>query len=128
MSGVKKVPLENIQMHHKMWMATPHDEGILGDGKWQILRAIEETGSLKAACEKLELTYRRTWGDLKKIEEMLGFPLLEKSRGGKEGGMSQLSPQGKKLVAAFDEFHRQVDPTIRNAFDDFRQKLVDLNH
>ena len=126
MAAARKVKLENIRLHHKMWMATPLEEGILGDGKWLILKAIEETGSLKAACDKLELTYRRTWGDLKKIEQMLGFPLLEKSRGGKEGGMSQLTPQGRKLVAAFDDFHRQVDGVIEDAFAGFKQKLMDL--
>ncbi|MFP4469266.1 MAG: winged helix-turn-helix domain-containing protein [Bacteroidales bacterium] len=126
MAAARKVKLENIRLHHKMWMATPLEEGILGDGKWQILKAIEETGSLKAACDKLELTYRRTWGDLKKIEQMLGFPLLDKSRGGKEGGMSQLTSQGRKLVAAFDDFHRQVDGVIDDAFAEFKQKLMDL--
>lgn len=101
-------------------------DGILGDGKWQILKAVEEEGSLTAACQKLGLTYRRTWGDLKKIEQQLGFPLLERHRGGKEGGMSELSEQGKKLVQAFDRFHHEVDDTISQAFEKFRYSLLEL--
>lgn len=109
-----------------MWMETADGVGILGDGKWQILKAVETEGSLTAACQKLGLTYRRTWGDLKKIEQQLGFPLLERHRGGKEGGMSELSEQGKKLVQAFDRFHDDVDDIISRAFEKFRSSLLEL--
>lgn len=126
MATPKKIDLDSIVLQHKIWMETPDGKGILGDGKWQILKAIEQTGSLTGACNLLGLTYRRTWGDLKKIEQMFGFTLLEKSRGGKEGGMSCLSPEGKKMVAAFDEFHQSVDSTIENALQAFKAKLVEL--
>jgi molybdate transport system regulatory protein len=115
---------EHIRFNYKIWLSTDKDEGILGDGKWQILKAIEEHGSLKAATRSLGITYRRTWGDLKKIEEMLGFPILEKERGGKEGGKSSLTPEGRKLVQAFDVFHEKVDDVIEKAFDEFRSQLT----
>jgi molybdate transport system regulatory protein len=127
MAAPSNMDFNNILLHHKIWLATSDDAGILGDGKWQILRAIEETGSLMGACTKLNLTYRRTWGDLKKIEQMLGFPLLEKSRGGAEGGSSMLSTQGILLVAAFDKFHEQVDGVINKAFDEFKSSLLEIN-
>jgi len=115
---------EHIRFNYKIWLSTDKDEGILGDGKWQILKAIEEHGSLKAATRALGITYRRTWGDLKKIEEMLGFPILEKERGGKEGGKSSLTPEGRKLVQAFDAFHEKVDDVIEKAFGEFRSQLT----
>ena len=123
----KKIDLNLTRLNYKVWLADDDDQGILGDGKWQILKTIEETGSLTAACKKLNLTYRRTWGDLKKIELMLGFPLLERSRGGTEGGTSQLSPQGKKLVNAFDAFHQSVDDTINDAFVALKEELINLS-
>jgi molybdate transport system regulatory protein len=126
MSAEQKVNIEDIVLHHKMWLETQSGEGILGDGKWKILKAVEQEGSLTGACQKLGLTYRRTWGDLKKIEQQLGFPLLNKSRGGKEGGMSELSPQGKALTAAFDSFHSRVDEVVADAFDSFRHTLHEL--
>ncbi|MCK9270092.1 MAG: LysR family transcriptional regulator [Bacteroidales bacterium] len=122
----QKVNIEEILLHHKMWLETPDGQGILGDGKWKILKTVDQEGSLTAACQKLGLTYRRTWGDLKKIEQQLGFPLLNKSRGGKEGGMSELSPQGKALTAAFDRFHSRVDEVVAEAFDTFRHTLREL--
>ena len=114
---------KDIRFNYKIWLSTNDGINLLGDGKWKILKAIEEHGSLMAATEALGITYRRTWGDLKKIENQLGFQLLEKSRGGKDGGKTYLTKQGKLLVDAFDEFHERVDSVIENAFNNFKSKL-----
>ncbi len=118
-----KNKLENIEFNYKIWLSTKSGEGIMGDGKWQILKAINEHGSLMAATEALGITYRRTWGDLKEIEEKLGFPLLEKSRGGKERGGTKLSPEGEKMVNAFDRFHKKADDFMEKAFEEFRSEF-----
>lgn len=113
----------NLVFNYKIWLSTNEGINLMGDGKWKILKAIEKLGSLKAATDSLGITYRRTWGDLKKIEELLGFALLEKERGGKDGGKTYLTTEGKLLVNAFDEFHNKVDIVMENAFEIFRQKL-----
>jgi molybdate transport repressor ModE-like protein len=99
-------------------------DGILGDGKWKILKQIDECGSLVGACEHLGITYRRTWNDLRKIEKMLGFNLLETVRGGVEGGSTRLSPEGRNLVKAFDVFHQRMDKIMQKEFE---RLLTDLN-
>lgn len=115
--------LESISLHYKIWMEDEHATGILGDGKWKMLKLIEEKGSMKAACDELGYTYRRTWGNLKKIEKFFGFPLLEKHRGGADGGRTELSEEGKKLVKAFDHFHQTVDAQIQAGFEQFLREL-----
>ncbi|MCD4698726.1 MAG: LysR family transcriptional regulator [Bacteroidales bacterium] len=113
----------NIKFNYKIWLSTQDGKGIMGDGKWKILKAIDEHGSLKSATRALGLTYRRTWGDLKEIEEALGFVLLEKSRGGRDGGKTKLTPEGEKLVEAFDTFHQEVDSLVEEAFEKLRQDI-----
>ncbi len=125
MRVAKEQPLDNFKLNYKIWLSTHDDKGIMGDGKWQILKAIEKHGSLRAATKALGLTYRRTWGDLKAIEEVFGFPLLDKSRGGADGGKTELTPQGKNLVNAFDAFHSKVDVMMEEAFREFRQNLAE---
>ena len=115
--------LPGINLHYKIWMSDKDEKGILGDGKWQILKLIDEKGSMKAACDELGYTYRRTWGNLKKIEQFFGFPLLEKQRGGNDGGRTLLTPEGKKLVKAFNHFHASVDKVIQQGFEKFVDDL-----
>jgi molybdate transport system regulatory protein len=120
----EKQTIEKLNLNFKIWLSSPDGKGIMGDGKWQILKAIEKYGTLRAATKALGLTYRRTWGDLKSIEEEFGFPLLEKSRGGAEGGKMELTPKGKILVQAFDDLHQKVDVFMDEAFKEFRQNLA----
>lgn len=115
--------LSHIRLHYKIWMADEKEEGILGDGKWKMLKLIEEKGSIKAACDALGYTYRRTWGNLRKIEKFFGFPLLEKHRGGSDGGRTMLTPEGRKLVKAFDTFHYNIDNHIQQGFEKFIEDL-----
>ena len=115
---------DNIELNYKIWLETQDKLGILGDGKWQLMKAISETGSLKLAMEKLNLSYRKTWNNLQQIEERLGFPILETQRGGTDGGgKTCLTPDGEKIVKAFDAFHNQFDIFIQKAFKDFKENL-----
>lgn len=123
MEGKFTEPLRAINLHYKVWLADESGTGIMGDGKWKMLKLIDEKGSMKAACDELGYTYRRTWGNLKKIEEFFGFPLLEKQRGGSDGGHTSLTPEGRRLVRAFDSFHQAVDGHIRDGFEKFLNDL-----
>ena len=115
--------LADIHLHYKIWMSDERESGILGDGKWKMLKLIDELGSMKAACDEMGYTYRRTWGNLKKIEKFFGFPLLEKQRGGTDGGHTVLTAEGKRLVRAFDVFHNTVDARIQQGFEKFIEEL-----
>jgi len=113
---------ENLKPEYKIWFSSLEGDGILGDGKWKILKKIDECGSLVGACEQMGITYRRTWNDLRKIEKMLGFNLLETIRGGQEGGSTTLSPEGRRLVKSFDAFHQRMDKIMQKEF----VKLIDV--
>ncbi|HLO91050.1 MAG TPA: LysR family transcriptional regulator [Lentimicrobium sp.] len=114
----------HLQLNYKFWIETDNKINLLGEGKWKLLKAIRETGSLKAACEQMGFAYRQTWENLKKIETKLGFNLIEKSRGGSKGGETNLTKKGEMLVDFFDKLYNEMDGGIRKKFD---QMLDDLN-
>ncbi len=115
---------KNLTIRYKIWLETDEMNGILGDGKWRLLKSISETGSLKLAMQKHHLTYRKTWDNLNKIEELLGFAVIERQRGGKDGGKTVLTARGQAIVDAFDKFHNQYDPIITSAL---QQTLAEIN-
>jgi len=114
--------MKNIELKYKIWLEKD-GMSILGDGKYLLLKTIEQEGSLIAAIEKLELSYRKTWNRLKDIEKKLGFPLIETTRGGALGGGSVLTPEAKKMINAFDNFHKKIDNKINMAFKEFYNEL-----
>lgn len=112
-----------LKLNYKIWIETDLHVSILGEGKWKLLTAIKETGSLKAAVGSMGLSYRQTWTKLKEIEEKLGFPIIEKSRGGAEGGHTSLTPQGEKIVEFFDKVYSKFEPRVKDIFSKLVQDL-----
>lgn len=112
-----------LQLKYKFWIESNDQVSILGEGKWILLKAIRDTGSLKAAVDQMGYAYRQTWDNLKKIEEKLGFPLIEKSRGGASGGQTVLTEKGVALVNFFERLYNQVDPVIQQHLAGLQDEL-----
>ena len=117
--------LDNLRLNYKIWLETSDRNGILGDKKCELLRAIDETGSLNDAMKKLNLTYRKTWDNLRKIERELGFPVIKPTRGGVDGGNTVLTTEGKILIQAFEKFHSEYDQIILQGFEKILNELKD---
>jgi molybdate transport system regulatory protein len=115
--------MDHLRLNYKIWLETNGHVGILGDKKCELLRAIDETGSLNDAMKKLGLTYRKTWDNLKKIEQELGFPLIIPTRGGAEGGNTVLTLEARIIIAAFEKFHSQYDTIINQGFETILREL-----
>jgi molybdate transport system regulatory protein len=118
--------MQNLSLKFKIWLENDDNLGVLGDGKCRLLKTIHETGSLKEAMKIHELTYRKTWDNLNKIEKMLGFQIIERQRGGLAGGKTVLTSQGQAIVKAFDHFHEQYDSFIHQALAQTLKEIKQL--
>lgn len=87
----------------------------LGPGKLRLLEAIAASRSLSMAAKQLRMSYRLAWQHLRTIEERTGFTVVEPRRGGPDGGGTELTPQGKALLKAYNEFRRDVEEHMRAA-------------
>ncbi len=59
----------------KLWIVLA-DRVQLGHGRAQLLRAIDELGSIRKAAAQFGMSYRRAWGYLRELEAAAGFPFL----------------------------------------------------
>ena len=82
------------------------DEGnkFFGEGPLRLLRCVERTGSLRAAAIEMEMAYSKAIRLLKQAEANLGFPLTQRSTGGKDGGGSVLTPEGKRWLRQYEAY------------------------
>jgi len=108
--------MKDLRARFKLWFSTKQIEGGFGDGKWRLLNEINNKGSLRAASEILGISYRKAWGDLKKAERCMNVRLVDKHRGGREGGQTVLSEQGKKWMKAYELFRRDVEKAVDAAY------------
>lgn len=77
------------------------DEFILGEGRAELLKLIEETGSISAAADKMDMSYRHAWGILQKMEESIEEKLVRSQRGGNEDRGSLLTSTAKQLISDY---------------------------
>lgn len=91
----------------KLWLET-EDGYVFGPGVYNLLTAIERTGTLKEASQQLGMSYRYAWGLIKKAEEKLGEPLIDASKGGKlGGGSSTITETGARYIKDFERIQEQ---------------------
>ena len=75
-----------------------------GEGPLRLLRSVEKTGSLRAAAIEMEMAYSKASKLLKQAEANLGFSLTTRSTGGKDGGGSVLTPEGKQWLRQYEAY------------------------
>ena len=82
------------------------DNGIkfFGEGPCRLLRCVEKTGSLRAAAMEMEMAYSKASKLLKRAEANLGFSLTTRAAGGKGGGGSVLTPEGKRWLRQYEDY------------------------
>jgi len=97
----------------KLWLEKD-GEKVFGDGPCDILQRIERTGSLRMAAAEINMSYSQAWKLINKLEKKLGFKLLEKKTGGKEGGGSTLTEQAKQLTMRYTFFRREINSAIES--------------
>lgn len=88
----------------KVTFLDDNGEKFFGNGPAQLLHEIENTGSLRAAAISMNMAYTKALKILKQAESSLGFPLTIRSVGGKDGGGSQLTPEGKEWLAQYEAY------------------------
>jgi molybdate transport system regulatory protein len=108
--------VKKLSVRFKLWLNCPEAEGVFGDGKWRLLKAIDEKGSLSAASDALGISYRKAWGDLNKAEQGLDVALVEKKRGGSRGGRTGLTAAGRRWVAAYQRFRAEIENAAQKAY------------
>lgn len=73
-----------------------------------LLGAVADAGSISAAARMLGLSYRHTWGELKRWESALGQPLIQWEK----GQAARLTDFGAKLLWAERQAQARLAPQI----------------
>lgn len=81
----------------------------------ELLVHVDEAGTLREACRRMNLSYRYAWGVLREGQRAFGVPLLSSRRG--RGAV--LSPLGEKLVWA----ERRIAARLTPLFDSLASEL-----
>jgi len=104
-----------LEVRHKVWL----DAGgrfAVGDGGTDLLRAIEATGSVRAAARSVGWSYRHALAYLDNAERGLRRALVERTRGGHERGGARLSADGRDFLRRYSRFRRRARSAVLSLY------------
>jgi len=123
MDKLPKPSKTEVFLNYKIWLSSLTGHGQISGETFNILELTAEKGNLSAAAETLQISYRSAWGKVRDAEEILGYTLLTKQRGGKDGGNSTLTPAALKLLEAYKALQQEFDDSVEQAFKAFLQNI-----
>lgn len=105
---------KNLHSQVKIMITATEDRKgpTFGKGAATLLHGIEENGSLNKTAKNLHMAYSKAWSMIKKVEDGLGFQLIE--RYGARG--SKLTEDGKEFLELYDAYEKKVETYAEKAF------------
>ncbi len=117
--NLRKLDIEN-KSNGGLWLdmrvSINKKEFILTPETAQFLKMIDCTGSLRMACSSMYMSYTKGWQLLNRMEEELGYKLVERMVGGEKGGGSELTAEGRQLLAQYHHFMEELTQVANELF------------
>ncbi len=109
----------------RVFLKDDNGDKFFGEGPCRLLEGIERTGSLRAAAQEMQMAYTKALHLLRHAEETLGFPLTERTIGGKGGGGSRLTAGAREFVEKYKTYR---DACYRANLEIYREVFGEGTH
>lgn len=102
----------NLTPNFKLWLEKKGNY-IFGKGAYRILQAIHDEGTITKGAEKLGMSYRYTWGVIRKIETELGVKIVDTFKGGSSGGGgARVTEHGIELMDTYSRVAKAFEEAL----------------
>ncbi|OBR94031.1 DNA-binding transcriptional regulator ModE [Clostridium ragsdalei P11] len=82
-----------------------------------LLILIQNTHSVRNACKHMALSYSKAWNMLNQLEEELGYAVVKRKHGGRNGGKTYLTEEGMEFLKKYEQFEHNVRQYAKDEFD-----------
>lgn len=80
------------------------NEKFFGEGPYRLLRGIEKSGSLRSTAMEMGMSYTKAMKLITNAEKELGFKFTTRAIGGKSGGGSCLTDEGRQWLDKYEAY------------------------
>ncbi|AGA89458.1 molybdenum-pterin binding domain protein [Thioflavicoccus mobilis 8321] len=94
----------------------------VGQGRIELLRRIGETGSISRAAKVMQMSYKQAWDAVDAMNNLSARPLVRRQAGGHRGGGTELTDEGRRLIAVYETAareHQRFLARLRDGIRDF---------
>lgn len=103
--------IRNRQFRLRLWVDV-NDEKIFGPGRAELLQHINETGSIAKAAKTMGMSYKKAWAMVDEMNAKAKTPYVVPQKGGSHGGGTELTPEGRAVVTAYQKIIEQLNAVL----------------
>ena len=96
-----------------------------GPGKAELLESLLTTGSLNRTAAEMKMSYVKALDLAKTMNTQFAEPLVELARGGKQGGGTQVTALGRKVLAEYQKMAAATEKAAQPAWLRLRKLMRD---
>ncbi|HVT30027.1 MAG TPA: molybdate ABC transporter substrate-binding protein [Lacipirellulaceae bacterium] len=89
-------------------------EAVVGEGRAELLAAIDREHSITKAARAAGMSYRRAWNLIQATNAAAGAPLVEATTGGAKGGGARLTDRGRLALRVYDRVRSSLVDSAAN--------------
>ncbi|MDF2802748.1 MAG: putative DNA-binding protein [Anaerocolumna sp.] len=98
----------NAILHPMIHMSIEREESFFNGRLKLLLYLISDTCNVRKACNDMALSYGKAWNMINRLEMELGYSVVERRQGGKQGGNTTLTDRGMTFLVAYQCFEEEV--------------------
>ena len=103
-------------LHPALHMQLEQEEPFFSARLKLLLYLIEDTRNMRIACSQSGIAHSKAWDMINRLEQNLGYSVVERQRGGKAGGGTRLTEQGETFLTAYHDFEQAVHHFTQKEF------------
>ena len=108
-----------MQARTRIILVDEEGQKFFGEGPARLLHGVEEHGSLRAAAASMGMAYTKALKLLRNAEKALDFPLTIRVTGGRDGGGSSLTSEGKEWLERYESYRDACVQANLRLYSDF---------
>jgi len=95
---MEAIGMAKLRLRSRQWVVDDKGDIIIGEGRAEILKTIQSTGSINQTAKLMRMSYKGVWSKIKVTEDYLKVTLVatDKKRG------SELTAEGKELLEKYN--------------------------
>lgn len=84
-----------------------------------LLMLVDETKSVRAAGQRMQLSYSSCWNIIRTLESQLNYSLIERSQGGAGGSTSILTERGRELLERYNAYEKALKDQANSLYEQY---------
>jgi molybdate transport system regulatory protein len=108
------------QFKVKCWIEED-GEKFYGPGPHELLKQIQKEGSLSKAAEQMNMSYKKAWDLVQRLNKNSKEPWVTLKKGGQHGGGAEITPYAMKAIQKYEKLQQKISELLEQ-----QQELIKI--